>query len=100
LTLTDDHPQARAFLDYAGKYPQKDMLSLFNAWAFSKDFSASEKQEIWLAVRRIRPPAPVAITENSDEFVRVDTVLKILFEADLRRLETLLEAREGQAQEV
>jgi len=81
-------------LDYAGKYPNKNILELFNEWAFSKDFSACERQGIWLAVRRTRSPEPVFISENSDKFVRVDAVLKILFETDLRRLETLLETQE------
>ena len=94
------HQQARAFLEYAGRNPQRDTLSLFNEWAFSKDFSAQDKHGIWMIVRKLKPSVPITITENSDEFVRVDTVLKIIFEADLKRLEKLIEKRERQEQRV
>lgn len=86
--------QAEAFLNYARRHPQKDVLSLFNEWVFSKDFSAADKFGIWLIVRGLKPAAPVAIPENSDAFVRVDTALKILLEADIKRLEKLIGKRE------
>ena len=85
--------QAEAFLDYANKTPGKDLLFLFNEWAFSKGISFSDRQYIWKVVRRQDPVAPIIISECSEEFVRIDMVLKIIHEADLRQLEKLLDKK-------
>ena len=86
--------QAEKFRDYASKFPNGNLLSLFNEWAESKDIYGKDKHEIWRIARTIRPSESVVIKENSDEFVRIDSVLKILLEADLKRLDKLLEKRE------
>lgn len=39
--------QALKFRDYAGKNPDRDLVSLFDEWADSKDFSEEDKKEIW-----------------------------------------------------
>ena len=39
--------QAKKFRDYASKYPNRDLLSLFEEWAESKDFSDEYKEAIW-----------------------------------------------------
>ena len=86
--------QAEKFRDYASKFPDGNLLSLFNEWAESKDIYGKDKHEIWRIARTIRPSESVVIKENSDEFIRIDSVLKILLEADLKRLDKLLEKRE------
>lgn len=86
--------QAEQFRDYESKFPDGNLLSLFNEWAESKDINGKDKHEIWRIARKTRPSQPVVISENSDEFVRIDSVLKILLDADLKRLDKLLEKRE------
>lgn len=39
--------QAEQFRDYAGKFPDRDLLSLFGEWAKSKDFSDEDKEFIF-----------------------------------------------------
>jgi hypothetical protein len=39
--------QAEKFRDYASKSPERDLLSLFEKWAESKDFSDDDKHGIW-----------------------------------------------------
>lgn len=86
--------QAAKFRDYANKFPEGNLLSLFEEWAASKDIYGKDKQEIWRLARKLRPPEKILINENSDEFVRIDSVLKILLDADLKRLEKLIEKKE------
>lgn len=86
--------QAEKFRDYASKFPDGNLLSLFNEWAESKDIYGKDKHEIWRLARKLRPPEPMVINENSDEFVRLDSVLKILLEADMKRLDNLLKKRD------
>ncbi len=38
--------QAEKFSDYADKNPSRDLLSLFDEWAESKDFSDEDKRKI------------------------------------------------------
>lgn len=44
--------QAEKFRDYASKLPNRDLFSLFEEWAESKDFCDDDKQEIWGFVRK------------------------------------------------
>ena len=44
--------QAEKFGDFARKFPDRDLLSLFEKWAESKGFSDEHKHEIWQIVRR------------------------------------------------
>lgn len=44
--------QAEKFRDYATKYPDRDLLSIFEEWAESKDFSEEDRKEIWKLVER------------------------------------------------
>jgi len=47
--------QAEAFRDYSSKYSNRDLLSVFNEWAESKDIHGIDKQEIWnIVLRSIR----------------------------------------------
>lgn len=39
--------QAEKFRDYASKFPERDLLSLFDEWAKSKDFSDEDRQAIF-----------------------------------------------------
>ena len=86
--------QAAKFRDYANKFPEGNLLSLFEEWAASKDIYGKDKQEIWRIARKLRPSEKIIISENSDEFVRIDSVLRILLEADLKRLGKLMEEKE------
>ena len=43
--------QAKAFKDYFNKFSNRDILSVFNEWAESKDFVESDKKRIWKIVR-------------------------------------------------
>jgi|CXWL01.1.fsa_nt_gi hypothetical protein len=90
--------QSEAFRDYATKFPNKsNLLSLFNEWAESKGIYGLDKQEIWRLARKLQPYSQHTINENSDDFVRIDSVLKIILDADMKRLATLIEKREGQS---
>lgn len=85
--------QAEKFRDYVSKFPDGNLLSLFNEWAESKDIYGKDRQEIWRIARKLRPSNPLIINENSDDFVRIDLVLKIILDADLKRLDALVEKR-------
>jgi|GEM_PF-2055594 len=39
--------QAEKFRDYASKFPERDLLSLFEEWAESKDFSDEDMDAIF-----------------------------------------------------
>lgn len=43
--------QAEKFKDYADKNPNRDLLSLFEEWAKSKDIFNEDKNEIWALVK-------------------------------------------------
>jgi hypothetical protein len=83
--------QAEAFRDYANKYPDRDLLSVFNEWAESKDICGVDRQEIWRAARRLRPRRTVIISEGSEEFVRLSALLDFLLQYDLAHLDMLIE---------
>ena len=86
--------QAESFRDYADKNPEKELFSLFNEWAESKDIYGIDKQEIWKIARTLKPKKCKVIQEGCDEFVRLSEVLDILFEADMNRLGKMLEGEE------
>lgn len=83
--------QAEAFRDYANKFPDGDILSLFNEWAFSKDFSGEERLEIWKIVRTLPEAKRKKATKTSSDAARLSAVLEILFQNDLTRLQKLLD---------
>jgi hypothetical protein len=85
--------QADKFRDYARKSQDRELLSLFNEWCDSKDIYGRDKHEIWKIARKIRPLKPLVIKENSEELVRIDAVLDILLQADLKYLNELIEKR-------
>lgn len=39
--------QAEKFKGYSEKFPERDLLSLFEEWAESKDFCDEDKHGIW-----------------------------------------------------
>ncbi len=43
--------QSEKFRDFADKNPNKDLFSLFEEWAESKDIYDIERHEIWKIVR-------------------------------------------------
>jgi hypothetical protein len=43
--------QAEKFMDYASKFPNRNLLSVFEEWAESKDFSDEDRQAIWEIAR-------------------------------------------------
>lgn len=83
--------QARAFADYFSKTAGKDLLKLFNEWAFSKDFSEEDKQEIWRFVVKAKPRRTRKLRKDSEQVMRLAEVLEILLKADLKYLAKLLE---------
>jgi len=85
--------QAEKFRDYASKFPDRDLLSIFDEWAESKDIYGIDKYEIWRIARRFRLQKPILIKENSEEFVRLSVLLDILLQADMKYLNELIEKR-------
>ena len=85
--------QAESFRDYAGKNPNRDLLSLFNEWVESKDIYGADKHEIWRIARDFRERKTMIIRENSEEFMRLSAVLEILLHEDLKYLNRLVEKR-------
>ena len=83
--------QAESFRDYASKYPDRDLLSLFNEWTESKDIYGVDKEEIWRIARGLRPRKNKIIKEWGEEFVRLSAVLEIILQVDLSRLNKLME---------
>ena len=81
--------QAEKFREYANKFPGGDLLSIFDKWADSKDIIGADKHEIWRIARTMRGKHFNIIKEESEEFVRLSTVLEILFEHDMERISTL-----------
>ena len=85
--------QAEKFRDYASKFPDRDLFSLFEEWAESKDIYGIDRHEIWKIARKTQPFRIITIKENSEEFVRVSAVLDILLQNDLARLSKMIERR-------
>ena len=85
--------QAEAFRDYADKNPKRELFSLFNEWAESKDIYGIDRHEIWKIARKMQPSRTITIKENSEEYARVSAVLDILLQNDLARLNKMIERR-------
>ena len=82
--------QAESFRDYAGKNPSRDLLSLFNEWAESKDIYGADKHMIWKIARHYRKNKEIKICNRSKDYVAISAVLRIVMEADLKRLDRLM----------
>ena len=82
-----------SFRDYAQKYPDKELFPLFTEWADGIELFGIDRHEVWRRARKLRPPQPVVIREDSEEWVRIHAVLDIPLEADNIRLEKLLEKK-------
>ncbi|MFH0831976.1 MAG: hypothetical protein V1886_03895 [archaeon] len=78
--------QAEKFRDFADKNPGRDLLSLFDEWAESKDIQGVDKHEIWRRARRLKPNKEIILGENSEGFVSISAVLDILLQNDLAYL--------------
>jgi hypothetical protein len=85
--------QAEKFWDYASKFPNRDLFSLFNEWAESKDIYGIDRHRIWLIARKMQPFSIITIKENSEEFVRISAVLDILLQNNLARLNKMIERK-------
>ena len=46
--------QADSFRDYSSKYSNREVLSVFNEWAESKDICCKDRQEIWKIAMNLR----------------------------------------------
>jgi len=82
-----------SFKDYAEKSPKEDLLCLFDKWAESNNIYGVEKQELWRIARKLRKRKTIIIQEDSEEWIRLRTVLDIVLEIDLMKLNELLEER-------
>ncbi|MBN1794242.1 MAG: hypothetical protein JW844_04700 [Candidatus Omnitrophica bacterium] len=80
-----------SFKDHASKNEGKELFPLFSEWADSNGIYGVERQEIWRRARKMQPCRTIEIKENSDEFVRLNAVLDILLEADLKYLNKLMQ---------
>ncbi len=78
--------QTEQFKGYFQKFPDGDLLSLFDEWAESKDIRGVDKHEIWRRARRLRPNKEIILGENSEGFVSISAVLDILLQNDLAYL--------------
>jgi hypothetical protein len=85
--------QAEKFRDYASKFPERELFSLFEEWAESKDIYGIDKHEIWVIARKTQPFSTITIRENSEEFVRISAVLDILLQNNLARLNKMIERK-------
>jgi hypothetical protein len=92
--------QAEAFSDYANKYPDEDLITLFDRWSESKDMYGSDKVGIWRLARGSRKRQDRIISEEGEEYMRLSAVLDIILQADLCRVNRLLEGRKEVAVDV
>jgi len=86
--------QAEKFRDYAGKYPERELLSLFEEWAESKDIEGKDKHYIWKLARHFRNSQRKEIEKGSEEAVRISELINAVFGADLERLKKIAEKKE------
>jgi hypothetical protein len=86
--------QALKFRDYAGKYPERELLSLFEEWAESKDIYGVDKHYIWKIARHFRNSQRKEIEKGSEEAVRISELINAVFGADLERLKKIAEKKE------
>lgn len=84
------------FKGYAEKYPDRNLLDLFDEWSESINLYGVEKYEIWRRARKLRGQKTITILEGSEEWIRLQAVLDILLEADLKYLHELMEKKYGQ----
>lgn len=82
-----------SFKEYTNRYPDKKLFPLFNEWADSIEIYGIERHEVWKRARKLGPIKTITIVEGSEEDIRVRAVLDILLEADLARLNKLIEER-------
>src|SRR3989338_4377653 len=81
------------FKEYADRYLDKELFHLFNEWADSNEIYGIERHETWKMARNLGPIKTITIVEGSEEDIRIRVVLDILLEADLARLNKLIEKR-------
>lgn len=82
--------QAEKFIEYMAKFHEGDILSLFNEWVFSKEFSCEDRIGIWKMVRTLPKAKQKKSVKTSGDAARLSAVLEILFQNDLARLEKLI----------
>lgn len=87
--------QAEKFRDFADKNPERDLFSLFEEWAESKDIYGIDRHEIWSIARNYRPRPVKIIEEGTEEFVRLSAVLDFLLELDLTSFNKLAEKKKS-----
>src|SRR3989338_5241935 len=75
--------QAENFRDFSTKFHDRDLFSIFEEWAESKDIYGIDRHEIWGIARNLRPRQTRIINEGSEEYVRLSAVLDFLLEVDL-----------------
>lgn len=78
--------QAEKFQAYLSKNPDRDLVSLFDKWAESKDFSDEDKKEIWEIIR---------VSALKRAYSAIDSVMEEVFLAEeeaLRNICSLLES--------
>ena len=85
--------QAETFSDYANKYPDADLITLFEQWSESKDMYGSDKVGVWRLARCSRKRQERIISEEGEEYTRLSAVLEIVLQADLAHVDRLLEKR-------
>ena len=83
------------FKEHSAIYPDKDLFGLYNEWADSNSIYGIDRHEIWKRVRHIRGRKTITIKEGSEEWIRLQTVLDIFLEADLKYLHELIEQKYG-----
>jgi len=75
--------QAEKFRDYESKFPDRDLLSLFDEWADSKDFSDNDREEILKEVIAFLPTRKQILRPNlkvhtSDNPALLKDILKVV----------------------
>jgi hypothetical protein len=87
--------QAEAFVDYITKLSTTNIYSTFIDWTDSKDIAEQDIENIWRIARKIKPTQEKIIAEESEEFVRLSTVLDMMLQRDLAKLELVLHKEEA-----
>jgi hypothetical protein len=78
--------QAEKFRDYESKFPDRDLLSLFDEWADSKYFSDKDREEILKEVIAILPTRKQILRPNlkvhtSDNPALLKDIVKVVLYA-------------------
>lgn len=87
--------QAESFRDYAGKSPERDLLSVFEEWAESKGIQGKDRHYIWKIARSFRHNGKREIKQGSEEAVRIRELIQQVFCADIKRLKKIAEKYEN-----